>query len=266
MKSPRYLCAAVLATAVMLVVGPAGAGNPTDLPGLGYSTTSSGLGGCNYWSATGYGVTENFGSDCLSEFQAKIDAFIAGHPERKLGFQHPAAVAARSSVGAKGYSVSTDYSGPTFTVTGGCEVNSTVGPGGLVALASSLPAAAPCPPPAPPPPTTTAATTSTTPTSTVSPPTSNQPTPTTTTTTSTEPAPPPTTTTPASTGPSIADLERKIAELEQRLAALAGRVDALRQANVAAWDAWVAATEQGLPPHEVALAARSAGMNALYGL
>ena len=52
----------------------------------------------------------------------------------------------------------------------------------------------------------------------------------------------------------------------ERLAALEATVVSLQAAIEASWNALVAAYEAGQPPWEAALAARSAAMNALYGL
>lgn len=238
---------ATLAAALTLT-GPAGAIDPYSLADLGYSVTSIATSPtCTTYSATGFGASASFGSTCDAGFQTALDGFAAGHNERKLGFQHPAAVTARASIQAKGYSVATDYGGPTFTVTGGCNVNQTATATTIVSLDASLVPAAPCPAP-----TTTAAPT----TATASPTATN-----------------PTATTTVAVTPTVEELEARIAELEAKLAAqaaklaaLAARVDAIQRANIAAWDAWVAAAEAGLPPDEAALAARSAGLNAIYGL
>lgn len=84
-----------------------------------------------------------------------------------------------------------------------------------------------------------------------------------------EPSPPAETTpieatsAPAPTGPTVED---RLTELEQALAAIAVRVGNLETANLAAWDAFVDALARGETTDVAALAARSAAMNALYGL
>lgn len=67
----------------------------------------------------------------------------------------------------------------------------------------------------------------------------------------------------APTGPTLDD---RLTELEKAVAAITTRVGNLETANLAAWDAFVAALAAGKPADEAALAARSAAMNALYGL
>ncbi len=62
------------------------------------------------------------------------------------------------------------------------------------------------------------------------------------------------------------DLQCQIDALAAKLDALAARVNAIQLANVAAWDALLDALDAGLPPYMAALAARGAGLNAIYGL
>jgi hypothetical protein len=61
-------------------------------------------------------------------------------------------------------------------------------------------------------------------------------------------------------------VEERLVALETAVAALAKRVGNLESAVIAAWDAYRAALLDGAAPDVAALAARSAGMNALYGL
>lgn len=222
----RRLIAIVLVSTAL--VGSARAADLTAVAELGYATSTVYTGGtCPSseqvaWTATatGFGTFANFGSVCDPGYSAIIDAFIAGHPERKLRYQQPAAVSARDSLIAKGYTVTTGYEPPSFAVAGGCSVDSTVDAAGVVALDQSLPAAAPCP------------------------------------------APPPAQA-PAPAGPTI---DERVTALEQEVAELKPKVASLEAAQVASWNAWVDSLAAGLPPYEAALAARSAGMNALYGL
>jgi hypothetical protein len=58
----------------------------------------------------------------------------------------------------------------------------------------------------------------------------------------------------------------RLTALEQQYAALAARVDAIAQANTAAWSAFVDALNSGASTVDAALAARSAGLNAIYQL
>lgn len=211
--------------AALVLVPSAWSAEPRDLQTLGYATTVSHAGECDFWKASGFGASVDFGSTCWPGFQEKLDAFVAGHPERKLGYQHPDAVTARAAVQAKGYTVDTLYEGPAFAVRGDCGVDATVGVAELVALAASLPASAPCPPPAP----------------------AEEP-----------PAPP--------AEPQPDPVEERLTALEQTLAALGRKVVTLQTAIEASWNALVQAWADGLPGDEAALAARSAAMNALYGL
>ncbi len=103
----------------------------------------------------------------------------------------------------------------------------------------------------PPPTTTTAPVTTTEPTTTDTPP-----------TTTTEPAQTVTVTV-TTTDQSIAD---RVAALEAEYAALVARVDAISDANDAAEAAYTAALDSGATQAEAALAAVSAGLNALYEL
>ena len=227
--------------ALTLVAGSQAA--PPNLTALGYTVYAdndpmTGGGVCPKYRVTGYGVDLTFraynGLVCNEAgMEGQMQSFAAGHDERKLGFEHPAAVTARSSVQGKGYAVATNYAGPLFTVTGGCNMNQTVDAAGLVALDGSLATSAPCPPPPPPPPP------------------AEEPPPTT-----TEPAPAPA---PAPTDPKVTELETKVADLVAKVASLQAAVEA-------AWTALVDALAAGQSPWESALAARSAGMNALYGL
>ena len=76
-----------------------------------------------------------------------------------------------------------------------------------------------------------------------------------------EPCPPPVVAPPAEPPPPATD-----PAVLERLAALEAKVVSLQAAIEASWNALVAAYEAGQPPWEAALAARSAAMNALYGL
>lgn len=97
-----------------------------------------------------------------------------------------------------------------------------------------------------------------------------------TTTTTTDPTSTDTTTTPPSTVPAGTDttattpagpsLQEQVTSLQQQLAQLATRVGALEQANTAAWDAFSATLAAGGTTAQAALAARSAGLNAIYEL
>lgn len=245
----RTALAALLAS--LTLIGAAHAAGPGDVANLGYSVTAVVNGPCTTYRATGYGaVNAQLGSNCDASFPSAIDAFIAGHEERKLAFEYPTAVTARTSLQGKGYSVSTDYATPAFTVTGGCNVNQTVTAANLAALDASLAAAAPCPaaPPAVPPASSTPTTTTT---AAPAPPTDEEPAP--------EPAPAP-------TGPTTEELAAQIATLQSALEQLAGRIDALQRANEAAWTAYVDALGLNQPAYVAALAARSAGLNAMYEL
>lgn len=217
----------IVLLAALALSSSAWGAEPRDLGRLGYSTQESKAGECSYWKASGFGVSVDFGSTCWPGFQEKLDAFVAGHPERKLGFEHPEATVARATVQAKGYAVTTLYEGPTFVVQGACNVDVTASAGELVALASSLPASAPCPPPPP----------------------AEEP-----------PAEPP----PAESQPD--PIDQRLTALEQRVDAIAVKVASVQTAVEASWNALVQAWFDGLPGYEAALAARSAAMNALYGL
>lgn len=83
-------------------------------------------------------------------------------------------------------------------------------------------------------------------------------------------APPPadpvgTTTTVTVTAPDVS-IESRVAALEANYAALAKRVDAIAQANTASWSAFIDATNAGASAVDAAIAARSAGQNAIYQL
>lgn len=92
-------------------------------------------------------------------------------------------------------------------------------------------------------------------------------TPTVTTTTTTDPTSATTATaTPAPAGPTTTDLETRIVDLEAQLAALSTRVDAIAKANEASWTAYIDARIAGASDVDAALAARSAGLNAIYGV
>lgn len=106
-------------------------------------------------------------------------------------------------------------------------------------------------------PTTTNATTTTTPTGTDA------------TTTTTPPAGETTTTPPTQTVTvtvTITDpaIDQRLTALEANYAALARRVDAIAQANTASWTAFIDATNAGASAADAAIAARSAGLNAIY--
>lgn len=235
--------AALCTTLLLALVAATSAAAATidQLPGLGYSVSMLTLpDGCHGYTASGYGASADFGTDCDAAFQQKLDSFVAGHDERKLGYQHPAAVGARADLQGKGYTVSTSYAIPTFHVTGGCNIDSTVDSAGIVTLDGALPAAAPCPEPPAEPGTTT--------------------------TSQGAAAPPPpsgTTTTETATTPVVTP-DCDLACVNARLDALEHRVDAIEAANAASWDAYRAALADGATPAEAALAARSAGQNALY--
>ena len=106
----------------------------------------------------------------------------------------------------------------------------------------------------PPPTTTDGTTTALPPTTTSDPQSGGGTTPTDTTTT--------TVTVPAAG----ATVEERLAALEAEYAALAARVDAIAQANAASWDAFIKIIDGGGTAADAALAARSAGLNAIYGL
>lgn len=80
-----------------------------------------------------------------------------------------------------------------------------------------------------------------------------------------DPAPPTVTVTTTVTVPDPT-LEQRIAALEKKYAELAARVDAIEQANTASWDAFNATLAAGGTVADAALAARSAGWNAIYML
>lgn len=61
-------------------------------------------------------------------------------------------------------------------------------------------------------------------------------------------------------------VDAKLAAIQAQLDALSHRVDAIAQANTAAWTAFVDAIGTGASAADAALAARSAGLNAIYGL
>ena len=61
-------------------------------------------------------------------------------------------------------------------------------------------------------------------------------------------------------------IDARLAALETNYAALAARVDAIAKANTAAWDAFVSMSQAGASATDAALAARSAGWNAIYQL
>lgn len=61
-------------------------------------------------------------------------------------------------------------------------------------------------------------------------------------------------------------VEQRVTELERMLADLANRVEAVRSASLAAWTALVDQLAAGATPDVAALAARSAYLNATYGL
>lgn len=240
---------AVLLTIVLALsfAGRASATDPYAIANLGYSVTVITYENCTAYKASGFGVSVTLQSSC-DPGGVPMGEFVRGHPERKLGYEHPGAITARSDIQSKGYAVTTDYAIPTFRVAGDCNVDKTVDVSGLIALAASLPVSAPCPPPTPPV-TPTTPTTTTTPAATPS-----------------EPAAPSTDTTTTTTATTTATVEERLADLEKKYEELAARVDAIQKANEAAWRAWVAATAGGLPAHEAALAARSAGLNMLYGI
>lgn len=236
--------AALSATLLLALAAATAASAATidQLPGLGYSVSMvTQLDGCHAYTATGYGATGNFGTDCDATFQQNLDTFVAGHDERKLGYQHPAAVGARADLQGKGYAVSTDYAVPTFHVTGGCNIDSTGDASSIVTIDAALPVAAPCPPP--PPVTTTTSTTTTAPAGGGA-----------------------TTTETVATVPVNTTPECDLACINARVTALENRVTAIEQANTAAWSAFRAALLDGATPAEAALAARSAGENAIYQL
>lgn len=109
-----------------------------------------------------------------------------------------------------------------------------------------------------PPVTTTApVTTTTAPVTTTAPPTTTDAQPPATTATVT------TTVTTTIVDPTI---DARLTALEQNYAQLAARVDAIAQANTAAWTAFIDATNAGASVSDAALAARSAGLNAIYQL
>lgn len=64
----------------------------------------------------------------------------------------------------------------------------------------------------------------------------------------------------------VACLNARVAVLEQNYAALASRVDAIAKANDASWAAFVDALNAGASTVDAAIAARSAGLNAIYQL
>lgn len=79
------------------------------------------------------------------------------------------------------------------------------------------------------------------------------------------PAPAPTTVTVTTvlTDPTI---DQRLTALEANYAALAKRVDAIANANTASWDAFSASLAAGGTVADAAIAARSAGWNAIYKL
>lgn len=110
--------------------------------------------------------------------------------------------------------------------------------------------------------TTTTPTTTSASTTTTAPPTTTDTTPTTvaavtTTVTVTDT----TTVTTTTTDPTT---QAQLDAIEKQLEALALRVTAIEDANAAAWTAFIAASQAGASPADAALAARSAGTNALY--
>jgi cell division septation protein DedD len=92
--------------------------------------------------------------------------------------------------------------------------------------------------------------------------------------TTTDAQPPESTTSPTTSVPTVTvtttivdpTILARLASLEAYYAALAVRVGALEAANTAAWDAFTATLTAGGSPADAALAARSAGLNALYQL
>jgi hypothetical protein len=75
-----------------------------------------------------------------------------------------------------------------------------------------------------------------------------------------------TTTTTDTTACDLACLNARVGALEKNYTDLAARVDAIRQANDAAWVAFIDALNSGSSTADAALAARSAGLNAIYQL
>jgi hypothetical protein len=63
-----------------------------------------------------------------------------------------------------------------------------------------------------------------------------------------------------------ATIETRVAALEKQYTALAARVGAIAQANTASWDAFSQTLAAGGTVAEAAIAARSAGLNAIYQL
>lgn len=232
----KRITTTILVLVAMALSATAQASSFEDLASLGYSThrvtgvtacyAYNGLGASD--SASGFGVSVDFGCVNGPGYDAAIDAFAAGHAERKLAYEHPDAVAARSDITGKGYAVSVDYTTATFTVTGDCNVNATVTADNLPAFDASLAASAPCPAP----PVTTE----------------------TTTTAATE-------TTTATTAP-----DPSVSVLQAQVDALVVQVASLQTAIVAAWDEYTRLVNLGASASVAALGARSAALNTLYGL
>lgn len=65
----------------------------------------------------------------------------------------------------------------------------------------------------------------------------------------------------ATTDPTV---EARLVELERKYGELLRRVDAIATANTASWDAYIAAIRTGATAEDAAIAARSAGLNAIY--
>jgi hypothetical protein len=88
------------------------------------------------------------------------------------------------------------------------------------------------------------------------------------TTTEGSPPPAPTTTQTVTVTTTVVDptIAERLAALEAKYAELAARVDAIEKANTAAWDAFIAVLEAGGTADQAALAARSAGLDAIYEL
>lgn len=233
--------------AALALAGAARASSIQELASLGYSTKrTTGVAECVQWnsvgakdSASGFGASADFGCVNGPTYASDIDAFAAGHAERKFGYENPTALQARDILVGKGYRVGVNYAAATLQVAGECNVNETLAASAAKAYADAAPTSAPCPPPAPAVPVPAPAPVA------PAPPVGEEP----------VPAPDP-----------LDDIKARLAALEAKYDELASRVNAIKLANEAAWDALVRALGQGRPAYEAALLARGAGMNAIYEL
>lgn len=141
----RSAVVALALAAALLAASSAKAATIDDLKALGFSVgvAFEATPGCNVYSISGYGVSV-YANPCTPEGQSVIDSLAdpAAQCNRVWQYAHPDQLSAFQTISSKGYGITGNQCGDSYTVSapGGAVVYQGSG-AGLVQLASTLPAA-----------------------------------------------------------------------------------------------------------------------------